>query len=182
MSNKDSVSKFISLVLRHKPELINSKLDKFGWMNVDELIKGIQKQKPDFTMKDLEDIVTTDKKTRYKFNPNKTKIRANQGHSVDVHIEMNKPVEPPEFIYHGTSSRFMDKIREDGICSMNRLYVHLSLDKETAVSVGKRHGGNLVVLQVDVHRMIKDGYEFFISDNGVYLVDHVPFKYVTIIE
>ena len=177
MSNKNNkLSVFVSLILRHKPEVINISLDKEGYANVNELIDGINASGRKITMEILEDIVNTDDKCRYSFNENKTKIRANQGHSVKVDVGLRE-VNPPKVLYHGTADRNLDSILNFGIKKGSRLYVHLSDNLETATKVGKRHG-NPCVLQVNAERMSKDGYKFYLSDNGVWLVDFVPNFYV----
>ena len=135
-------SKFLSLILRHKPETIEIKLDEHGWADVSELISGISKTRP-FDMKMLEEIVRTDNKQRYSFNEDKTLIRANQGHSIPVDVELEKKT-PPEFLYHGTGEKFVSSIDKEGLLSKSRLYVHLSKDIDTAVKVGSRHGKPVV--------------------------------------
>jgi len=174
--NLKKVSIFISLVLRHKPEVANIKLDSHGWAKVNELITGLKIKFPEINMSILEEIVATDSKHRYSFNNDKTMIRANQGHSVNVEVEL-KEVNPPEILFHGTSSNVLDSIYKNGIKPMSRLYVHLSKDHSTAIMVGKRHG-NPVVLSIAAQDMYKDGYKFFLSENGVYLTSEVPTKYL----
>ena len=170
------LSKFISLILRHKPEEIGISLDSNGWAKVDELITGINKSGRKITLKDLEEIVATDEKGRYSFNENKTLIRANQGHSVNVDVELKECI-PPNELYHGTASRFLSSIMSNGIKPMSRLYVHLSKDVQTAISVGARHG-KCVVLVIDTKKMVKDGIKFYLSANNVWLVDHVDYRYI----
>ena len=169
-------SKFLSLILRHKPETIGIKLDEHGWADVSELISGISKTRP-FDMKMLEEIVRTDNKQRYSFNEDKTLIRANQGHSIPVDVELEKKT-PPEFLYHGTGEKFVSSIDKEGLLSKSRLYVHLSKDTDTAVKVGSRHG-KPVVYRVEAGKMADDGYEFFLSVNGVWLTKAVPAEYLT---
>ncbi|MCR5629986.1 RNA 2'-phosphotransferase [Eubacterium sp.] len=174
MSLKET-SKFISLILRHKPEEIGISLDEHGWANVDELINGIAKTR-NFDMEQLEEIVHTDEKQRYSFNEDKTLIRANQGHSIPVDVELEEK-EPPEHLWHGTGEKYIPSIREKGLIPKSRLYVHLSNDKETAIKVGSRHG-KVVVLKVKAQDMYKDGFKFYISKNGVWLTKEVPIKYI----
>ena len=169
-------SKFLSLILRHKPETIGIKIDEHGWADVSELISGISKTRP-FDMKMLEEIVRTDSKQRYSFNEDKTLIRANQGHSIPVDVELEKKT-PPEFLYHGTGEKFVSSIDKEGLLSKSRLYVHLSKDTETAVKVGSRHG-KPVVYRVEAGKMADDGYEFFLSVNGVWLTKAVPAEYLS---
>ena len=171
---KQETSKFIALILRHKPEEIGIALDEHGWANVDELIAGISKNQP-FTMADLEEIVRTDEKQRYSFNEDKTLIRANQGHSIPVDVEL-EAVEPPKYLYHGTGEKYIDSIEEKGILPKSRLYVHLSSDYHTAEKVGSRHG-KPVVFCISAEKMAKDGYVFYKSVNGVWLTKEVPTKY-----
>lgn len=161
--------------MRHKPEVIDIKLDEHGWANVDELIKGIQKQYS-FTMLDLEKIVNEDNKQRYSFNEDKTLIRANQGHSIAVDVELKKTI-PPTVLWHGTGEKYVESIDEIGLISKSRLYVHLSQDLETAITVGKRHG-NPIVYEVNTDQMQKDGYKFYLSVNNVWLTKSVPAKYL----
>lgn len=174
--SKDRLSVFISLILRHKPEEIGIALDRHGWANVKELIAGINHTGRKINMEILEEIVRTDNKGRYSFNENKTLIRANQGHSIPVDVEF-KETAPPSVLYHGTATRFLDSIKQQGIKSMSRLYVHLSKDLETAIQVGNRHG-KCVVLVVDTQRMFDDGVKFYLSENGVWLTKYVDWKYV----
>ena len=169
-------SKFISLVLRHKPEEIGITLDKNGWADVRKLLAGLSKHGHTISMDILEEIVREDEKQRYSFNDDKTKIRANQGHSINVDVELEK-IEPPSIVYHGTADRFVDSIYEKGLVPMSRLYVHLSRDTETAKKVGARHG-NVAIFEVDAGAMARDGYEFFCSANGVILTKEVPIKYM----
>jgi len=169
-------SKFLSLILRHKPETIGIKLDEHGWADVSELISGISKTRP-FDMKMLEEIVRTDNKQRYSFNEDKTLIRANQGHSIPVDVELEKKT-PPEFLYHGTGEKFVSSIDKEGLLSKSRLYVHLSKDTDTAVKVGSRHG-KPVVCRVAAGKMADEGFEFFLSVNGVWLTKAVPAEYLS---
>ncbi|MBP5459923.1 MAG: RNA 2'-phosphotransferase [Clostridia bacterium] len=171
MKDLTSTSKFLAMVLRHRPDEIGIELDGHGWAEVGPLLKGMK-----ISMADLEEIVATDGKKRYAFNEDKTKIRANQGHSVPVDVDLQK-AEPPEVLYHGTSSRFLSSIMEKGILPMSRLYVHLSEDPVTAMNVGKRHGGEAAVVSVDSGRMAREGIEFLRSANGVWLVKSVPPEY-----
>ncbi len=172
-----SLGRFISLVLRHHPEAINITLDKEGWADTRELLDGINATGRRIDMTALERIVRENNKQRYSFNADKSKIRANQGHSIPVDIKMRQ-VTPPDRLYHGTSETNLPLIKESGIKKMSRLYVHLSYDVETAVTVGSRHG-KPVVLIIDTAAMVKDGYTFMLSDNGVWQSQDIPFKYVT---
>ena len=174
--NKNKLSVFISLILRHKPEEIGITLDEHGWADVDELIAGIKASGRHINMDILKEIVATDEKKRYSFNEDMTLIRANQGHSIPVDVEL-KEVTPPDVLYHGTAKRFIDSIKRDGIKPMSRLYVHLSEDVNTAIKVGERHG-DCTVLPISAKAMCKDGIKFYLSENGVWLTKHVDWKYV----
>jgi len=173
--SSNETSKYIALILRHKPETIGISLDEHGWANVSDLIDGINRTHP-LDMAALEKIVAEDNKQRYSFNEDKTLIRANQGHSIPVDVEL-KECEPPQYLYHGTGEKYRCAIDEQGLLHKSRLYVHLSADIETANTVGKRHG-KPVVYRVWSGRMHKDGFRFYKSANGVWLTEHVPTKYI----
>lgn len=170
-TDRVSTGKFIALILRHNPSVIGITLDEHGWADADELISKLG-----ITRSFLEEIVRFDNKQRYTFNENGTKIRANQGQSVDVDVELEEAV-PPEVLYHGTGEKFVASIDETGLVPKSRLYVHLSSDYNTAVTVGSRHG-RPVVYTVDTERMVKDGFVFFLSRNGVWLTKRVPVEYL----
>ena len=177
MNNKET-SKYISLILRHKPDVIGITLDEHGWANVDELIAGVSKTHP-INMEILEQIVAEDEKQRYSFNEDKTLIRANQGHSIPVDVELEEK-EPPEILFHGTGEKYVDSINKSGLIPKSRLYVHLSSNEETAHKVGTRHG-KPVIYKVKSKEMYQDGYKFFCSVNGVWLTKTVPVRYIEII-
>ena len=168
-------SKYISLILRHKPQVIGITLDEHGWANVDELIDGVSKTHP-LTKEILEQIVAEDNKQRYSFNEDKSLIRANQGHSIPVDVELPETV-PPEILYHGTAEKFEADIDRMGLIPKSRLYVHLSGDVNTAVNVGKRHG-KPVIYEVSSGKMHRDGIVFYRSVNGVWLTKSVPVEYL----
>ncbi len=172
-------SKFISLILRHKPETIGITLDEHGWANVAELIAGVSKTHP-LDRELLEDIVRTDEKERYSFNEDKTLIRANQGHSILVDVELEE-IYPPKYLYHGTGERYVSSIERQGLISKSRLYVHLSKDYETARKVGSRHG-KPIVYRIMAQRMSEAGISFFRSVNGVWLTKSVPVQYLARME
>ena len=173
------ISKYISLILRHKPEVIGIQLDAHGWADVNALLAGISKKYP-INRDILDEIVRSDEKQRYSFSEDGTKIRANQGHSVQVDVEL--PVtEPPETLYHGTAQRFAASIEAQGLLPQSRLYVHLSPDQETAEKVGRRHGEPVIYL-VDAGQMHRDGYLFYLSANGVWLTKAVPATYLKRLE
>lgn len=168
-------SRYISYILRHNPQAINLRLDPHGWANVDELIAGVSKTR-ELTREILEEIVATDSKQRYAFNDDKTLIRANQGHSINVDIELEKKL-PPDILYHGTAEKYAEAIDREGLSPQSRLYVHLSADPETARDVGSRHGKPVIYL-VHCESMVRDGYDFFLSANHVWLTKCVPAKYL----
>ena len=170
------MSKFISLALRHHPEAAGVTLDSEGYADTAALIKGVAEKFRGFDMKALEKIVAEDEKKRYSFNEDKTKIRANQGHSVQgVDPGLAEKI-PPEVLYHGTAERFMSSIKTEGLQKMSRQYVHLSVDKQTAEKVGVRHG-KPVIITIDTAAMHRDGYKFLLSENGVWLTEKVPPEY-----
>ncbi|MDE6873029.1 MAG: RNA 2'-phosphotransferase [Lachnospiraceae bacterium] len=178
MEKQDRLSVFISLVLRHDPGAAGIRVDEHGWADVEELIRGIRGTGRMIDRGILEEIVATDKKQRYSFNADKTLIRANQGHSIPVDVEL-KQEKPPELLYHGTAERFLDSIRREGLKPMSRLYVHLSRDIQTAEAVGKRHG-KPAILKVHSGKMHQDGYPFYLSENGVWLTKKVGTEYFDI--
>lgn len=178
-NRKESSSKFISLVLRHQPEAAYIQLDEHGWADVGQLLEGLKRTGRNISMAELEEIVRTDDKQRYSFNEDKMLIRANQGHSIPVDVEL-KEQEPPEYLYHGTADRFYESIQRQGLRPMSRLYVHLSKDIETAVKVGRRHG-KPIVLKIHSGVMYRDGVSFYRSENGVWLTKNVEPKYFELI-
>ena len=169
------LSRYLSLVLRHHPEAAGITLDEHGWAKVDALIEGVSRKRP-ITFEILEEIVREDDKQRYSFNEDKTLIRANQGHSVPVDVELLKAA-PPKCLYHGTGEKYTASIDLQGLLPKGRLYVHLSSDVPTAWKVGKRHGSPVIYL-VDSESMANDGHPFYLSVNGVWLVSAVPVKYL----
>lgn len=173
--NLTKISKYISLILRHKPETIGISLDKHGWANVQDLIKGVNKTYK-LNMEMLEEIVETDDKQRYSFNEDKTMIRANQGHSINVDVELEEAM-PPKYLYHGTATKYMESIWNTGLMPKSRLYVHLSVDAETAIRVGERHGKPMV-FRVRSKSMYDQGFKFYKSKNGVWLAEQVPVEFL----
>ena len=164
--------KHLAFLLRHDKEAFdNGLIDENGWRNVSELVK-----EQGYTRQMLDEITDTNDKKRYEFNLDKSKIRARQGHSIPVDVDL-KEVIPPPVLYHGTATRFLDSIYEKGIISGSRLYVHLSSNEETATKVGMRHG-TPYILKVDTEKMHEDGYKFYISNNNVWLTKEVPTKYL----
>jgi putative RNA 2'-phosphotransferase len=171
------ISKFLSLVLRHAPETIHVNMDKNGWVSVQELIDNANTYKNlHLTIDTIKKVVETNDKQRYILSDDENRIRANQGHSITVDLELESRT-PPDVLYHGTAIRFLDSIKKDGLKSMGRQYVHLSRTEEIAITVGKRHG-EPVVLYIDAKTMHEEGYKFYLSENKVWLVDNVPVKYI----
>ena len=170
------VSKFLSFILRHKPDEIGLELDEEGWTSVDELIELANKNGNKLTREIIYEVVRTNDKQRFALSKDKNRIRANQGHSIDINLKL-EPQIPPDTLYHGTATRFLDSIKEQGLKSASRQHVHLSFDKETATSVGTRHG-KPIVLNVNSKQMYSDGIEFYRSENGVWLTQFVDSKYI----
>ena len=172
-----NTSKFISLILRHRPGIIGITLDEHGWADVQELISGVNNSEGHtLDMETLEEIVLTDEKQRYSFNEDHTLIRANQGHSIPVDVELKEMV-PPAILWHGTGEKYVPSIDKQGLIPKGRLYVHLSSDTETARKVGSRHG-KPVIYEIDCRKMGEDGYRFYLSENGIWLTKSVPAKYM----
>lgn len=164
------VSKFLSQHLRHDPDAIGIELDEHGWVEVDALLKAAEKHGYPITREELDEVVAGNDKQRFAVRDGQ--IRANQGHTVDIDLDL-VPIEPPPMLYHGTADRFLDGIREEGIKSMDRHDVHLSPDRETAEKVGSRRG-EPVVLEIDAAAMADRGHRFYRAENGVWLTEHVP--------
>ena len=172
-----NTSKFISLILRHNPQVIGISLDEHGWADVKELIDGINRTEGhSLDMDTLDEIVRTDEKQRYSFNEDHSLIRANQGHSIPVDVELEEKT-PPDILWHGTGQKYVSSIDVQGLIPKSRLYVHLSSDMETARKVGSRHG-RPVIYQVECRKMTEDGYRFFLSANRVWLTKEVPVEYL----
>lgn len=166
------ISKTLSYILRHKPEKFDIKLDKNGWVLVEDILDRLKTDQ-----ETLEVVVETNDKKRFAFNDDKTSIRASQGHSIDVDVELKKCV-PPFTLYHGTKKQFVDTIKKEGLKAMNRQYVHLSKDTETAEIVAGRRSGDDVILEIKARAMYADKVDIFLSENGVYLVKEVDSKYI----
>lgn len=169
--------RYISYLLRHHPEEAGLTLDEHGWAEVSALIEAVAKSYAGFTRETLDEIVATNNKQRYSYSEDKTLIRANQGHSIPVDVELPEAV-PPEFLWHGTGEKFVESINKTGLVPKSRLYVHLSKDIETAVQVGSRHGKPFVY-RVKTGEMSRDGYTFYLSVNGVWLTKEIPPKYLS---
>ena len=169
-------SKFLSLLLRHRPETIGLVLDAEGWASVVELLQKLEAHDHPMSREVLEEVVATNVKQRFRFSEDGTRIRANQGHSVSVDLGYVAQ-SPPEYLYHGTATKNLASIRGQGLLKGTRHHVHLSADLVTAKAVGSRHGVP-VILRVPAKAMETAGYEFFLSDNGVWLTDHVPSQFL----
>jgi putative RNA 2'-phosphotransferase len=170
------LSRFLSLVLRHKPETIGLVLDENGWADVAELLRRADEAGRGLTRPLLDQVVAENDKQRFAFSEDGARIRASQGHSIDVDLDL-PPCEPPDVLYHGTASRFVESIRAEGLRPGSRQHVHLSRDDVTATRVGQRHG-RPVVLTVRAREMSAAGHRFFVSDNGVWLTERVPVEFI----
>ena len=175
-SNIERLSKFLSLVLRHRPEVIGQQLEPGGWLPVESVIAGARQQGYRLDMATLELVVAQKSKQRFAFNGDKSKIRASQGHSVLVDLGL-APQQPPDILYHGTASRFVESIRQQGLLPQQRNHVHLSRDIETARNVGSRYG-KPVIIEIQAGEMYRAGHAFLVSENGVWLTLHVPITFM----
>lgn len=173
------ISKFLSLVLRHKPETIGLRLDECGWVYTQELIEKINSQGFNLTPELLRNIVDTNNKKRFAFNEDQTKIRASQGHSIEVELNL-KPVAPPAVLFHGTAEKNVEPILATGIKKGQRQHVHLSATKDTATAVGQRHGKPRLFI-IDAAAMHATGFQFYLSDNQVWLTDEVPVDFIKLV-
>lgn len=173
MENKKliKVSKYLSKILRHNPERIGLKLNNNGWAEINELLN-----KGNINIKELEYVVKNNDKKRFEFSKDRKKIRACQGHSINIDLKL-EPKIPPKILYHGTSKENIESIKKLGLDKMNRDYVHLSSNYDTAIEVGKRHG-NPTVLTINSQKMHKEGAEFYLSTNRVWLTEFVPINYI----
>ena len=172
MKDYIQIGKKITYLLRHNPE--DLVMDKNGYVSVSLLLKKVN-----ITQSELDHIVDTNDKKRLAYNEDKTLIRASQGHSIKVDVEL-KSVRPPKVLYHGTSSDSYEKIKKTGLSKMRRLHVHMTDDKNTAYKVGKRYSKykEPIILEIDSAEMYTDGYKFYLSENNVWLTDNVPAKYI----
>ncbi|MBC3538802.1 RNA 2'-phosphotransferase [Rufibacter sediminis] len=175
MRNQE-ISKFLSLVLRHKPEALGIDLDAEGWADVEHLLHRMNASGRPMTLEKLEEVVETNDKHRFAFNEDHTRLRASQGHSIGVDLQL-RPVEPPAVLYHGTTEGYLASIWKEGIQRRSRQYVHLSADVETATRVGARHGKPFVFV-VKSGQMHQAGHHFYLSENQVWLTDAVPAIYL----
>ena len=175
MEDRTGTGKYLCLLLRHHPEAAGITVDRHGWADVSQLVAAVSKTHP-LTRQELEELVAQDSKQRYSYNSDHTKIRANQGHSIPVDLELPE-TEPPEVLYHGTVERFVPSIDRKGLVPGKRLYVHLSPDRETARQVGIRRGEPFLY-EVFSGQMFREGYRFYRSVNGVWLTEAVPPRFL----
>ncbi|GAB2690896.1 RNA 2'-phosphotransferase [Mucilaginibacter koreensis] len=173
------ISRLLSLALRHAPESLGVSLDQNGWCKIDALLIGLKQKGYSIDEQTLLSIVISNEKKRFSFDESKTFIRANQGHSLNIDLGLNSEV-PPEYLYHGSAVSNITSITLTGLKKNNRDYVHLSTDLKTVMAVGKRHG-DPVVLKVSAGKMHREGYEFYLSANDVWLTDSVPPEYLQVI-
>lgn len=177
--NTSATSKFLSYILRHHPESIGLMLDENGWADVATLLQKMNANNQSISFDGLQELVANNDKKRFIFNEDQSKIRASQGHSIEVNLQM-QPTPPPATLYHGTASRFVEKIILEGLQKMSRQHVHLSATVETAITVGSRHG-KPVVLCIQSEAMQRDGHLFYLSENNVWLTEQVPTLYITVL-
>ena len=170
--DRTQLSKFLSLILRHKPDAIGLELDSQGWANIEQLIDKAHAAGTKFDRTELLHVVETSDKKRFSVSADGLRIRAAQGHSVSAELGLS-PKEPPAVLFHGTATRFVEAILQQGLKPQARQQVHLSLDKETARRVGARHG-RPHIFEVDALAMHARGFQFYLADNGVWLTDRVP--------
>lgn len=178
MTEKETIrtSKFLSLVLRHEPERVGLKLGDAGWIDVEELLQAVNQHGTPLTLDQVKHVVATSDKKRFAFSDDGRRIRASQGHSVEVDLQY-EPQTPPDLLYHGTATRFLDSIRKEGLKRMERHHVHLSAETNITLQVGARHG-KPVLLTIRAGEMTRAGHVFFRSANGVWLVDQVPVQFI----
>lgn len=172
----EKTSKFLSLVLRHQPDKIGLTLDKAGWASIAELVSKAQAAGVDLTVAQVQEVVATNDKQRFAISPDGERIRANQGHSLQVDLGLTPQI-PPERLYHGTALRFLGSILREGLKRQGRQQVHLSVDPTSATQVGQRHG-KPIVLEIDAGTMHKNGFVFFLAENNVWLTEEVPPQYL----
>jgi len=170
------ISKFLSKYLRHEPEALGLELQPGGWVFVEELLAACNRSGMPLTREQLEEVVQNNDKQRFSLDEGETRIRANQGHSTPVDLQL-EPGEPPAVLYHGTPEKFSAAVDREGLKKMERHHVHLSPDEATALKLGARRG-RPVVYVVDAAAMRRDGHTFYRSENGVWLVDRVPPEYL----
>lgn len=172
------VSKSLSYVLRHRPDTVGLQLGEGGWVPVNDLLIAFKRAGKRLSLDLLEIVVAENDKQRFEFSEDRILIRARQGHSVEVQLGY-APEPPPDVLYHGTATRNLESIFQQGLIKGRRHHVHMSTNQETMLAVGKRHG-QPVVLAVDAKQMLVDGFEFFVTENDVWLADHVPPEYLCV--
>lgn len=170
------LSKFLSLVLRHDPAIVGLSLEAGGWVDVDKLIDGAKRAGVSLDLASLRQVVDRSEKKRFTLSEDGRRIKANYGHSIAVDLGL-QPSIPPDILFHGTARHLLDSIRAEGVLRGGRRYVHLSGDETTAVAVGQRHG-EPAVLAIHARLMHEDGFEFFLSESGIWLTRSVPPHYV----
>jgi putative RNA 2'-phosphotransferase len=175
-----TISKYLSKHLRHQPERLGLELLPGGWVEVDKLLAATSQNGFEITLSELQQVVATSDKQRFAFDETGKLVRANQGHSVEVDLKL--PVQtPPAVLYHGTHSKVVDTILTTGLQKMSRHHVHLTTDLESAQRVGARRGKSCI-LAIDAQSMDRDGYQFYCTENNVWLVDNIPPKYLSFLE
>jgi putative RNA 2'-phosphotransferase len=178
MTDRDTLrtSKFLSLILRHEPQRVGLAFDSAGWVAVEDLLKAVNSNGVSLTLDQLKHVVATSDKKRFAFSDDGLRIRASQGHSLEVDLQY-APQTPPELLFHGTATKFLDSIRKGGLQKMERHDVHLSAETKVTLQVGSRHG-RPVLLTIRAGDMHREGFVFRRSANGVWLVDHVPPEFI----
>jgi putative RNA 2'-phosphotransferase len=171
-------SKFLSYVLRHEPQSIGLTLDSEGWADIADLIAKANQHGHEINENMVRAIVQNSDKKRFSISDEGLRIRAVQGHSASIVDIQYQPETPPDFLYHGTATRFLTSILQQGLIAKQRHYVHLSHDTETACAVGKRYG-KPVILIINALKMHQQGFKFFRAENGVWLTNHVPVEFIT---
>jgi putative RNA 2'-phosphotransferase len=176
LSGQVPLERLLAKHLRHDPEGLGLTLAPGGWVPIDALMAGCRHRNFHFSREELDYVVANNNKQRFTIDETGTRIRANQGHSVEIDLQLEL-LTPPDVLYHGTAQHFLEGILKMGVSKMARHHVHLSVDTQTAHAVGVRHG-KPVVLRIDSAAMSRDGYEFYRSDNGVWLTDTIPPQYI----
>jgi putative RNA 2'-phosphotransferase len=175
------ISKLLSLGLRHNPAALGITLDAAGWADVESVIRGLAARHETVSEDELEELVATSDKQRFALSADGSRVRANQGHSIDIDLGLPRR-EPPQILFHGTVTRFLESIRREGLLRRARTHVHLSTDVETARVVARRRAGATVILRIRARAMHEAGYTFFMSDNGVWLTERVPAELLEVLE
>lgn len=177
MTNKmTSLSKLMSYALRHHPEELGIKLDENGWVSLKTFTQALQSRDRTISVDEVRNVVESCEKQRFSIDEAQQKIRANQGHSIQVDLQLEAK-QPPNILYHGTVDRFLDSIFRDGLLPQLRHHVHLTESLNTAKSVGARRG-RAVILEIETRELVSNGAQFYLSENQVWLIDHVPSQYI----